>query len=181
MHLLHLDSNDGLTWTENLIHDLPSYAILSHTWASDGEEVAYQDLLGKSGKDKAGCKKILFCGQQARRDGLNYFWYRDAKRCYVYLADVLKVDKDAQADELTEVGRIQTSASTQQGQKAYAYFNERSQFCHQTAGIIGKQKVSSQAVEYRSGFSGCTQLQVREMVLHALKMKFGPCLDEGEV
>ncbi|KAJ5042653.1 beta transducin-like protein-like protein HET-E4s, partial [Bipolaris maydis] len=73
--------------------DIPPYAILSHTWGADSDE------------------KILFCGSQARHDGLQYFWidtccidkndkaelafsirsmfrwYRNAARCYVYLSD----------------------------------------------------------------------------------------------
>jgi hypothetical protein len=65
-----------------------------------------------TGKSKTGYNKIRFCGEQAKRDGLQYFWvdtccidksssaelqeainsmfrwYRDAAKCYVYLADV---------------------------------------------------------------------------------------------
>ncbi|PVH70491.1 hypothetical protein DL98DRAFT_564159 [Cadophora sp. DSE1049] len=64
-------------------------------------------------KGKAGYGKIQFCGEQARRDGLQYFWvdtccidksnavefqeainsmfrwYRDATKCYVYLPDLI--------------------------------------------------------------------------------------------
>ena len=32
------------------------------------------DLQHGSGKSKAGYDKIRFCGEQARRDGLQYFW-----------------------------------------------------------------------------------------------------------
>ena len=92
--------------------DIPPYAILSHTWGADGDEVTFADLQTGGGKTKPGYKKIVFCGRQARRDSLQYFWidtccidkankaelafsirsmfrwYRDAARCYVYLSDV---------------------------------------------------------------------------------------------
>jgi hypothetical protein len=64
-------------------------------------------------KSKTGYKKIEFCGQQAARDAIKYFWvdtccidksnhvelseainsvfrwYQTATKCYVYLSDVL--------------------------------------------------------------------------------------------
>ena len=91
----------------------PPYAILSHRW--EAEEVTFEDLRDGTGKEKPGYGKIRFCGEQARRDGLQYFWidtccidksnaveltmainsmfwwYRDATRCYVYLSDVSKL------------------------------------------------------------------------------------------
>jgi Heterokaryon incompatibility protein (HET) len=91
----------------------PPYAILSHTWrADDEEEVTFQDLLAGTGTSKPGYEKIQFCGEQAQRDGLHYFWvdtccidktnnvelqeaitsmyrwYQNADKCYVYLTDV---------------------------------------------------------------------------------------------
>lgn len=66
-----------------------------------------------------GYKKISFCGQQAKRDGLQYFWvdtcsidcasrtqlieaissiflwYRNAAKCYVYLSNVSIYSQDA--------------------------------------------------------------------------------------
>ncbi|KAF1361606.1 HET-D [Lizonia empirigonia] len=92
--------------------DIPPYAILSHTWGADGDEVTFADLQTGNGKTKPGQEKILFCGKQAQRDNLQYFWidtccidkankaelafsirsmfrwYRNAARCYVYLSDV---------------------------------------------------------------------------------------------
>ncbi len=53
--------------------DLPRYAILSHTWI-DGEEVTLEDLTNGAGNDKSGYNKILFCGNQAAKDGLQHFW-----------------------------------------------------------------------------------------------------------
>lgn len=99
--------------------DVPPYAILSHTWGA--EEVSLEDLTDGSPKNKSGYQKITFCGNQARRDGLEYFWvdtccisdkeievqrainsmyrwYKRAKKCYVYLADVSKETSSASRD-----------------------------------------------------------------------------------
>jgi hypothetical protein len=72
MRLLHCDNNGGLSLTEFFESDIPKYAILSHRWGT--EEVAFKDLLDSTSKSKAGYSKIQFCGEQARRDGLQYFW-----------------------------------------------------------------------------------------------------------
>jgi len=90
---------------------IPPYAILSHTWI-EGDEITFDELTKGTGKGKKGYKKIEFCEQQAKRDGLQYFWvdtccinkankaelshainsmfrwYRNSTRCYVYLSDV---------------------------------------------------------------------------------------------
>jgi len=115
--------------TEFSDHDtLPPYAILSHTWfrsaaanASDIAEPTFKDLREGVGQEKHGYKKIHFCGQQARRDGLEHFWvdtccidkerpnelsrairsmfrwYRNSARCYVYLSDVHGAEQTAVA------------------------------------------------------------------------------------
>ena len=114
MWLLSL-SDDGIyrltEFSNNSI--IPPYAILSHTWIqAAAAEPTFRDLREGSGQEKPGYKKIQFCGEQARRDGLRYFWvdtccinkesyselshairsmfrwYRTAARCYVYLSDV---------------------------------------------------------------------------------------------
>lgn len=112
MRLLEHGSNGEFSLTEDLVNNLPTYAILSHTWGEDDQEVTFQDLTERSGKSKAGYQKIRFCGEQAARDGLRYFWvdtccikrsdavelqksinsmfryYKNAVKCYVYLSDV---------------------------------------------------------------------------------------------
>ncbi|KAJ6202952.1 hypothetical protein J3E72DRAFT_280142 [Bipolaris maydis] len=50
--------------------DIPPYAILSHTWGADGDEVTFADLQAGDGETKPGYQKILFCGKRARRDNL---------------------------------------------------------------------------------------------------------------
>ena len=112
MHLLELKADGELARTEFFKGNIPEYAILSHTWASESEEVSFRDLVDRTGKSKAGYDKIQFCGKQAARDKLRYFWvdtccidqsnktelseainsmfswYREATKCYVYLSDV---------------------------------------------------------------------------------------------
>ena len=84
-------------------------------------------MMDGTGKRKTGYDKIRFCGEQAGRDGLQYFWidtccidksssaelqeainsmfrwYRDAAKCYVYLADVSRpalLDTDVKSSQL---------------------------------------------------------------------------------
>jgi Tol biopolymer transport system component len=124
MRLLKLE-NGEISLTKDITNPTTPYAILSHTWGEDdNEEVNFVDLEDgsgyymtlfgrkKKGKTKIGYKKLQFCGEQAARDGLQYFWvdtccidksnstefseainsmfrwYRNAARCYVYLTDV---------------------------------------------------------------------------------------------
>jgi hypothetical protein len=118
MRLLQYHNDGGFSLAEFFGDDSPKYAILSHTWGVGTEEVTFGDLVNGTGKSKAGYKKIRFCGEQARRDGLRYFWidtccidksssselaeainsmflwYRESAKCYVYLSDVLKGDCD---------------------------------------------------------------------------------------
>lgn len=113
MRLLQCDDTGRFDITLDLAaDDVPPYAILSHTWGPD--EVSFADLARTPSdwQQKAGFDKIQFCAEQAKRDGLRYFWidtyyidksnsielqkainsmfrwYYDAKRCYVYLPDV---------------------------------------------------------------------------------------------
>jgi hypothetical protein len=110
MRLLSFDKQHNLAWKEFSHDTIPRYAILSHRWGT--EEVSFADLKHDNGKSKSGRGKIVFCGEQAVRDDLHYFWvdtccidkqdlselteainsmfryYRDAAKCYVYLSDV---------------------------------------------------------------------------------------------
>ena len=44
MRLLTADDRGELSLTENYINNIPSYAILSHTWGPDNEEVTFEDI-----------------------------------------------------------------------------------------------------------------------------------------
>jgi hypothetical protein len=116
MRLLESKNDDEFSLTEFPDKKIPPYAILSHTWGADSEEVTFRDLIEGSGNSKVGYKKIRFCGQQAARDNLQYFWvdtccidksssaelaeainsmfrwYNNATKCYVCLSDVSVCD-----------------------------------------------------------------------------------------
>jgi hypothetical protein len=74
MRLLKLETNVEFSLTGDIIGDVPPYAVLSHTWGADTDEVTFKDLEEGTGKRKAGYTKIRFCGKQADNDGLEYFW-----------------------------------------------------------------------------------------------------------
>ncbi|EUC48962.1 hypothetical protein COCMIDRAFT_2220 [Bipolaris oryzae ATCC 44560] len=114
MHLLRRNDHGRYVLQEFMGETIPRYAILSHTWGPDNDEVTFADLDKETSTytSKPGYKKLQFCADQAARNGLCYFWvdtccidksssaelteainsmfawYRDAARCYVYLADV---------------------------------------------------------------------------------------------
>jgi predicted RNA-binding Zn-ribbon protein involved in translation (DUF1610 family) len=113
MRLLQVDEHGELSLTNALSgDDIPSYGILSHTWGSNDDEVNFKELTKGPRRRKIGYKKLRFCVEQAARDGLRYVWvdsccidrsnsvelgeainsmfrwYRNAVKCYVYLADV---------------------------------------------------------------------------------------------
>jgi len=114
MRLLKLPEGGKFEFTKDLEDDeLPQYAVLSHTWGPDEEEVKFAQIIEGTATQKAGYRKLEFCVEQTRRDGLSYFWadtccidktnsvelntaitsmfrwYQQAIKCYVYLPDVL--------------------------------------------------------------------------------------------
>jgi Heterokaryon incompatibility protein (HET) len=74
MRLLQLDSYSSFSLAEFAEDQIPRYAILSHTWGSDGDEVTYKDIIDGTGSGKAGYDKLHFCADQAKNDGLSYCW-----------------------------------------------------------------------------------------------------------
>lgn len=112
MRLLRRNDTGDFSLTQFPEDAIPPYAILSHTWGADSEEVTFDDLTNGTGKDKPGYKKIQLCGEQALQDSLEYFWidtccidksssaelseainsmffwYSKAVICYTYLSDV---------------------------------------------------------------------------------------------
>jgi hypothetical protein len=111
MRLLQLQEGT-LSLVEFRGSNIPRYAILSHTWGLEDEEVNFQDVTLLTNEGKVGYRKLYFCGEQAKKDGLDYFWvdtccidktnlpelseainsmfrwYQKAEKCYVYLSDV---------------------------------------------------------------------------------------------
>jgi hypothetical protein len=127
MRLLYYDACGEVCLTDNLPLDHAyRYAVLSHTWGADRDEVKLQELREGVDKNKPGFAKIQFCGQQANKDELKYFWvdtccidktnstelheninsmfsiYSKAEKCYAYLSDVSsrKRDSDGQREQL---------------------------------------------------------------------------------
>ncbi|GAP93384.2 putative nb-arc and ankyrin domain protein [Rosellinia necatrix] len=83
MRLLRSELDGKLTLTEDLTNDkLPAYAILSHTWAQDKEELTFRDVVEGKGEKKHGFVKVQFCLRQANLDGLRSveFFSRQGKR-----------------------------------------------------------------------------------------------------
>ncbi|KAH8898545.1 HET-domain-containing protein [Thozetella sp. PMI_491] len=99
---------------EEFIGDaIPSYAILSHTWGADADEVSFRDIEHANSEGLANRHiKLAGCCRQARLDRLQYVWidtccidkansvelgeainsmfrwYQNAAVCYAYLSDV---------------------------------------------------------------------------------------------
>ena len=113
MRLLRVvGDDDSLQLTDDVINPVHPYAILSHTWGQDHEEVTFEDVNNAHRKAKPGDKKLQFCAKQAARDDIKYIWidtccinksnftelseainsmfrwYSNAAKCYVYLEDV---------------------------------------------------------------------------------------------
>ncbi|RSM17562.1 hypothetical protein CDV31_003639 [Fusarium ambrosium] len=89
---------------------IPSYAILSHTW--EAEEVTFQDMESGKATSKKGWAKVKDSCSMARKNGFDYVWldtccidktssaelseainsmyrwYQEATVCYAFLADV---------------------------------------------------------------------------------------------
>lgn len=89
-----------------------TYAILSHTWGADAEELDFDEFKAGQGREKVGFEKIRLCCEEAQKNDIRYAWvdtccidkrsstelseainsmfawYAKSKVCYVYLADV---------------------------------------------------------------------------------------------
>lgn len=127
MRLIQICDDGSLSLTKDIISDsdVPRYAILSHTWGSDDEEVSFADMTVGTGQGKDGYRKIEFCAEQSRADGLQHFWidtccidksnhselseainsmfrwYQRAAKCYVCLSDVDRVDDNTTCESET--------------------------------------------------------------------------------
>jgi len=133
MHLLKYGDGGEFSLDTFVGGDTPRYAILSHRW--EVEEFLFKDAIDGTGKEKAGYRKIQFCGEQAKRDGLQYFWvdtccidksnstelaeainsmfrwYQNAAKCYVYLSDVSRPSSGT-SDSYTEPWESEFRKST---------------------------------------------------------------------
>ncbi|QYT03735.1 hypothetical protein H0G86_010684 [Trichoderma simmonsii] len=100
---------------------IPPYAILSHTWGDDSEELTLSDVKnGNINKPGVGSIKLRGCCEQAQKDGLEFAWidtccidktnlvelseainsmfrwYNCASVCYAYLSDVPEDDNPSE-------------------------------------------------------------------------------------
>ncbi|KAK3367985.1 heterokaryon incompatibility protein-domain-containing protein [Podospora didyma] len=119
------DDNGKVSLTSFMPYQkIPPYAILSHTWGPDNEEVIYKDLADGTGSAKGGFRKLDFCAHQTHRHNLKYFWvdsccidktssqelqesiasmfswYRKAAQCFVYLTDVAAPSTPPEIDRM---------------------------------------------------------------------------------
>ncbi|KAK5105263.1 hypothetical protein LTS08_001538 [Lithohypha guttulata] len=119
MRLLYKNSRGQIVLTRKL-YRTPSdpYAILSHTWSlEEDDEVNFQDVTAGHWKGKLGAQKLEWCADRTKEAGLKYFWvdtccfdktssaelnetitsmyryYKNAKVCLVYLADIDNPDR----------------------------------------------------------------------------------------
>ncbi|ETN44126.1 uncharacterized protein HMPREF1541_10676 [Cyphellophora europaea CBS 101466] len=123
MRLVKHDGHGSFDLTKDLFDDIPPYAVLSHTWGEDEDEVTFDDLEKGTAASKSGFEKLQFCAKQAADDHLEHFWvdtccinktdstevtyaitsmfrwYRDAAMCYVYLSDVTASTQDSANDQ----------------------------------------------------------------------------------
>ncbi|KAI0185963.1 heterokaryon incompatibility protein-domain-containing protein [Xylaria flabelliformis] len=114
MRLLKIEDEDfSLTKVyANGDDDVPPYAIVSHTWGDEEDEILMTDIKENMYKKKASYLKLRLCSAKAYAEGLRhiwmdtccinktdtveltysinsmYRWYQSAARCYVYLSDV---------------------------------------------------------------------------------------------
>ena len=70
MRLLQRLSNGYIALTRNF-HDVatPQYAILSHTWGNQEEEVTFDDMSGSRGRDKAVVR------QEEEKEDNRFYYY----------------------------------------------------------------------------------------------------------
>lgn len=125
MRLLQFTPNGDVGLTKDMSGNIPPYAILSHTWGDDEDEVTFDDMTDQRAEQKTGYRKIKFCMDRAVQNNLHfswvdtccikksdstelgtainsmYRWYKNASRCYVYLADV-STDEDEPSLQMSE-------------------------------------------------------------------------------
>lgn len=114
MRLLDVETRRLRTFSNyDDVRSIPGgYAILSHTWLRDDQEVHFEDIGHRKAKWRHGHEKLDFACMQAAQDGHPYLWmdtccidksnsvelaeainsmyqwYHDAAVCYAYLEDV---------------------------------------------------------------------------------------------
>jgi len=174
MRLLKRTATGGFTLTEDIVGEknIPRYAILSHTW-KEKEEVSFKEMMDGTGTRKEGYKKIKFCGDQAKRDGIQHFWvdtccidksnstelseaincmfrwYRNAAKCYVYLSDVSKTSFNSNDKSMFRKSRWWTRGWTLQellAPKSVEFFSEEGE-------LLGDRELLEQEIHAITGIA----------------------------
>ena len=75
MRLLEQSQNGMFSFTHDLVGDdqIPPYAILSHTWGADYEEVTYKDVISEDGESKVGFPKDSVLRRTGKKRWLKVF------------------------------------------------------------------------------------------------------------
>lgn len=60
MRLLRLEADGEVSLVECFSQNIPRYAILSHTWGNDDEEVTFKDLTEGAGKSNTSLILFLY-------------------------------------------------------------------------------------------------------------------------
>ncbi|KAE8370900.1 HET-domain-containing protein [Aspergillus caelatus] len=118
---------------------VPPYAILSHTWGNDDDEVSFRDITEGNTGD-ASCWPIKFkgCCERAEKDGFTHAWidtccidktnsvelgeainsmfrwYSKASVCYVYLSDVTAEDRKMLSSQISSSRWLQRGWTLQE-------------------------------------------------------------------
>ena len=113
MRLLKINNVNGDDVDFELVkpRGIPSYAILSHTWGDDSDELSFEDLENGTGREKNGYQKVKKFLAKTWQAGLEYawadtccidkrssaelseainsmfHWYKNAQQCCIYLFD----------------------------------------------------------------------------------------------
>ena len=142
MRLLHAKD---LVFDEFFDDNCPDYAILSHRWFSQKEELTYRDFLDGKKRETKGYAKITATCEKALAhkyewiwvdtccidktssaeltEAINsmFRWYQNAKECYVYLYDVTweeKYDNSSAQSSMTHLSPSSAASSKLNGSPA---------------------------------------------------------------
>lgn len=141
MRLLQCSSDSvGFSLVERFKEEVPPYAILSHTWGSNEDEVTFSNMRDERAKHIPGYSKLVFCSERATSDKLEFFWvdtccidksssaelteainsmykwYQQAKKCYVLLSDV---EIDVPVEDISEEQWVQIFHSSRWFQRGW--------------------------------------------------------------
>ena len=165
----------GFSLVERFKEQVPPYAILSHTWGSNEDEVTFADLRSEQAKSIPGYSKLVFCSKRATSDRLEFFWvdtccidksssaelteainsmykwYRQAEKCYVLLSDV---EIDVPVADISEEQWVQIFDSSRWFQRGWTLQEMLApkvvEFYSRTGRLLGDKVTLLQALHVRT-------------------------------